>query len=55
MIEYFAMGGYGVYIWPCYFLSFVLLIGIGRNRYKSVKELRHLANAKKSNPAVDSL
>ena len=53
MMEYLAMGGYGAYIWPCYFLSFVLLIGIARSRYKTVKELRRLTALETSSPAKD--
>ena len=35
MAEFFAMGGYGAYIWPCYGLSLVVLGGvIGRRRNK---------------------
>ena len=25
MAEFFALGGYGAYIWPCYLLSVILL------------------------------
>jgi heme exporter protein CcmD len=27
MSQYFAMGGYAVFIWPCYALAVVLLVG----------------------------
>ena len=48
MSHFFSMGGYGVYIWPCYILSFVLLVGIGRRRYRLVKKLRLLTQQKSS-------
>jgi heme exporter protein CcmD len=28
MSEFFAMGGYGAYIWPCYALTLIVLVGI---------------------------
>lgn len=28
MAEFFAMGGYGVYIWACYGLAAVVMIGL---------------------------
>jgi heme exporter protein D len=28
MSEFFAMGGYGAYIWPCYGLTLFVLVGI---------------------------
>lgn len=42
MSEFFAMGGYGVFIWPCYGLSALLIIGLASHRYKRVKKLRRL-------------
>lgn len=36
MMEFFEMGGHGIYIWPCYGLAFVLLVGL---LITSVKQL----------------
>lgn len=40
MAEFFAMGGYALYVWPCYILSFVILISLGRHHGRQVKKLR---------------
>jgi heme exporter protein CcmD len=29
MSQFFDMGGYGAYIWPCYALTLIVLVGIG--------------------------
>ncbi len=28
MSEFFAMGGYGGFIWPCYIITGILLVGL---------------------------
>lgn len=37
MQEYFSMGGYGVYIWPCYGLSAALLLALLVSSIRSLK------------------
>jgi heme exporter protein D len=36
MAEFFAMGGYGAYIWPCYALSLIVLVGIAVSARRSL-------------------
>jgi heme exporter protein CcmD len=36
MGEFFEMGGHGVYIWPCYGLAIVLLIGLLGSSWKQL-------------------
>lgn len=38
MNEYFAMGGHGIYIWPCYGLAAVLLIALLATSLKSLSK-----------------
>ncbi len=40
MIEYFAMGGHGFYIWTAYFISAVVIGLIGVLRYKRLSVAR---------------
>ena len=37
MQEYFSMGGYGAYIWPCYGLSAALLLALLVSSIRSLK------------------
>jgi len=39
MIEFFNMGGYGIYIWPAYAIAFSLISIL---YFKSVKQLKRL-------------
>ncbi|MEM1192274.1 MAG: heme exporter protein CcmD [Pseudomonadota bacterium] len=39
MAEFFAMGGYGVYIWPCYLASAAVIGGL---IYRQIGRLRSL-------------
>ncbi|WP_417819303.1 heme exporter protein CcmD [Terasakiella sp.] len=41
MNEFFEMGGHGIYIWPCYGLAAVLLIGL------LITSVKALAKSKK--------
>jgi len=34
--EFFDMGGYAAYIWPCYALSLVVLVGIAVSARRSL-------------------
>ena len=36
MSEFFAMGGYGGYIWPCYALTLIVLVGIAVSARRSL-------------------
>jgi len=40
MSEFFAMNGYGVFIWPCYGLTFALIIGLYIHASKKLKSDR---------------
>ena len=47
--EFWFMGGYNIYIWPCYFLTFLLLfcitfysIYLSRKAKKMLKKLEEL-------------
>ncbi len=42
MSDFFAMGGYGPYIWPAYIVSFVTLVAIGWGRYRRLITLRQI-------------
>jgi len=41
MNEFFEMGGHGIYIWPCYGLAALLLMGL------LVSSIKSLAKSKK--------
>ena len=41
MSEFFAMGGYGAYVWPCVLLSFAMVAGLllaARRRLRGVHQ-----------------
>lgn len=38
MNEFFEMGGYGIYIWPCYGLAAVLLVTLLLTSLKSLSK-----------------
>jgi heme exporter protein D len=40
MSEFFEMGGYGAYIWPCYGVSAVLMVGILVSSIRSLQNNR---------------
>ena len=37
MSTFFEMGGYGAYIWPCYGVTAVLMVGILMSSMRSLK------------------
>lgn len=39
MSKWFAMGGYGIYVWPAYFITFAVL---GLNIVMSLREKKHI-------------
>lgn len=41
MNEFFEMGGHGIYIWPCYGLAFVLLVGLLLTSMKQLSQSKH--------------
>ena len=49
MSEFFAMGGYGAFVWPCVALSFAILAALlisARSRLRGVqRRLRDLSTA----------
>lgn len=49
MSEFFAMGGYGAFVWPCVGLSFAILTGLllsARRRLRDVRrQIRDLSAA----------
>ncbi len=49
MSEFFSMGGYGAFIWPCVIMSFAILVGLlltARRRLRSVhRRIRNLSVA----------
>jgi len=40
MAEFFSMGGYGVYVWPCYGLSALVLGVLIIRRWRRLQMLR---------------
>ena len=38
MAEFLAMNGHGVFIWPCYGLTFALVIGIYMHSLRRLKQ-----------------
>ncbi|WP_446830112.1 heme exporter protein CcmD [Candidatus Foliamicus sp.] len=49
MSEFFAMGGYGAFVWPCVALSFAILAGLlfsARRRLSGARrQIRNLSDA----------
>ncbi len=39
MSDYFAMGGYAVYVWASYALTAVVLIGLGVSSWRRLRQL----------------
>lgn len=37
MAEFLNMGGYAAYVWPCYIVTFVVLIGLGLGARRTLK------------------
>ena len=40
MAEFFSMGGYGAYVWPCYLLSVLVIGALMWTRLKSIAAAR---------------
>ena len=38
MIDFLNMNGYGLFIWPCYILTFALVIGLYIHAQKQLKK-----------------
>jgi heme exporter protein CcmD len=36
LAEFFSMDGYALYVWPCYALTFIVLVGIAINGRRSL-------------------
>ena len=34
--QFFEMGGYAAYVWPCYGLSFIVLVGVAVSARRSL-------------------
>ena len=49
MMEFFEMGGHGIYIWPCYGLAFVLLVGL------LITSVKHLSQSKRDLSVMEAL
>ena len=49
MSEFFAMGGYGAFVWPCVGLSFAIIAGLllgARSRLRGVRrQIRNFSDA----------
>jgi heme exporter protein D len=37
MNDYFAMGGYAAFVWPAYFLSAIVMIGLALAAWRTLK------------------
>lgn len=43
MSEFISMGGFGIYVWPAYLLTFLIMAGIlWRSYFRAVKEEKAL-------------
>jgi heme exporter protein CcmD len=47
LAEFFAMDGYAVYVWPCYALTLIVLVGIviGARRDLAAEQTRAIRRA----------
>ena len=50
MADFFQMGGYAIYIWPPYLLSFAVLGFIFQRRWARLRQLRALESAAEKQP-----
>lgn len=41
MSSFLNMGGYGLYVWPCYILTAVILAGIAFESFRSYRAAQH--------------
>lgn len=49
--DYFAMGGYGLYIWPCYlafFATIIVLLVSAKSKYNKVRTSLQKSNESKT-------
>ncbi|GER06163.1 hypothetical protein GCM10007972_08920 [Iodidimonas muriae] len=48
MNDFLSMGGYGAYIWACYGLVLIVLLGLGIVSWRTQKTRSHRADALKA-------
>ena len=43
MTDFFLMGGYGAFIWPCYALAFVFVVALYIHSYRKLSRAKQQA------------